>query len=68
MIWVCSFTLSNSKGANVEPWWDFVDLGAYAIRFRYEALPNGEDPLDRQHLLDSVRALIACVEELASSA
>ena len=54
----------EATGANVEPYWDFLDLSGYAVRFRYETPPLGEEPLDRDDLLRDVRALIEGVEKL----
>lgn len=51
-------------GAKIEHCWDFADLCAYAVRFRYEALLDDEEPLNRQRLLADVRALMNCVLEL----
>ncbi len=63
-----SFLLNALKetGANVEPYWDFLDLSEYGVRFRYETLPQGEEPLERCQLLRDVGALIGRVEGLLS--
>ncbi len=53
-------------GANIEDYWDFADLSAYAVRFRYEALSDEEEPLDRERLLGDVRALVDGVMHLLS--
>ncbi len=49
-------------GADVEPYWDFLDLSAYAVRFRYEMLPEHEEPLDRNALLKDIQHLLEHVE------
>ncbi len=53
----------EEQGADVDSCWDFLDLSGYAVRFRYETLPEGEEPLDRDGLLRDVRALIERVEK-----
>ena len=50
--------LLEGNGVDVSPWWEFLDLSGYAVRFRYETLPEGEDPLDREAVVDSVRTLV----------
>jgi HEPN domain-containing protein len=52
------------QGAGVEQYWRFLDLSGYAVRFRYETLPDGEEPLDREDLVQNVRGLINHVERL----
>jgi len=61
-----SFLLHALKeaGANVEPYWDFLDLSEYGVRFRYETLPQDEEPLERCQLLRDVGELIGRVEGL----
>lgn len=54
----------QEQGADVESCWDFLDLSGYAVQFRYETLPEGEEPLNRDGLLKDVRALIEGVEKL----
>ena len=54
----------EETGADVEPYWDFLDLSGYAVRFRYETLPLGEEPLDREDLLRDVQDLLERVEAL----
>lgn len=54
----------EEQGADVESCWDFLELSGYAVRFRYETLPEGEDPLDREDLLRDIRQLTERVEEL----
>ncbi len=56
----------EEQGADVEAWWSLVDLNSYAVRFRYEMLPLGEEPLERQTLLDDVRALCGYVKKLVA--
>lgn len=41
-----------------------LDLGDYAVRFRYEALIEGEEPLDRERLLGDVQGLMRHVTGL----
>ncbi len=50
--------LLEQRGMDVSPWWEFLDLNGYAVRFRYETFPEGEDPLDRELLAGSVCKLV----------
>lgn len=52
------------QGQDVESFWSFLDLSGYAVRFRYEALPEDEEPLDRESLLNDARALVGRVEKM----
>jgi HEPN domain-containing protein len=52
----------EQKGAVVDEHWDLLELSSFAVRFRYEVVPEGEEPLDRESLLSAVSALIAKVE------
>ncbi len=54
----------DEQGADVESCWDFLDLSSYAVRFRYETLPEGEEPFDRDGLVRNIGALIRHVENL----
>lgn len=54
----------EKHGANVESCWDFLDLSGYAVQFRYETLPEGEEPLDRGDLVRDISALIERVGNL----
>jgi len=51
-------------GADVHDYWNLVDLNSYAVRFRYEAAPVDDDPLDRLALLNDARALVARVASM----
>ena len=55
----------QKQGVDVEPWWSFLDLSGYAVQFRYEAVPEGEEPLDRRSLLSGIRRLVQNVSDLA---
>lgn len=57
----------EQQGADVDAYWDFVDLSGYAVRFRYEVSPEGEEPLERDAILSAVRGLIGHVEKLAQN-
>jgi HEPN domain-containing protein len=50
--------LLETRGVDVSPWWEFLDLSGYAVRFRYEMFPEGEELLDRELLAVSVRSLV----------
>lgn len=54
----------QEQGMDVEMYWDFLDLSGYAVRFRYEAFPEGEEPLDRDNLLKDIQGLLGRVEKL----
>jgi len=54
----------EKRGVDVDPYWDFLDLSGYAVRFRYETVPEGEEPLDRQGLVTDIQRLIEQVEKL----
>ena len=58
----------EQQGANVDAYWWFVDLSGYAVRFRYEVSMEGEEPLERDELLDAVENLIEYVDELTQDA
>ncbi len=51
-------------GADVEAYWDFVDLSDYAMQLRYEAPSMVDEPLDREWLVREVGALLARVQAL----
>ena len=50
--------LLETRGEDVSEYWEFLDLSGYAVRFRYEIVPEGEDPLDRELLAASVGRLV----------
>lgn len=54
----------QTHGADVESYWDFLDLSSYAVQFRYETMSEGEDPLDRDALVKDIRALVEHVEKM----
>jgi hypothetical protein len=41
-----------------------LELSGYAVQFRYETLPEGEEPLDRHTLLEDARVLVEGVEQI----
>lgn len=51
-------------GADVESYWDFLDLSGYAVQFRYETLLEDEEPLNRYALVKDIQALVERVEKL----
>ncbi len=51
----------DEAGADVDDCWDFLDLSGFATRFRYEILPEGEEPLERERLIERVQNLMARV-------
>ena len=57
----------EESGQDVTACWDLLDLSGYAVRFRYETLPEGEEPLDRRELLRNVRALVERVQNVLAS-
>lgn len=50
------------KGVAVDEYWDFLELSSFAVRFRYEVIPEGEEPLDRESLFSAISLLISSVE------
>lgn len=54
----------QQAGADVEAYWNTLELTNYAIRFRYEAIPAGNDPLDRPAMLRDIQVLVAHVSEI----
>lgn len=51
-------------GAEIDAYWPFLDLTNYAVRFRYETIPNDEEPLDRSVLVSEIGALVTHVTSL----
>lgn len=51
-------------GADIDTYWPFLDLTNYAVRFRYETIPDDEEPLDRSALVSEVGDLVAHVSRL----
>ncbi len=51
-------------GHDVESYWAFLDLSGYAVQFRYDTLPDEGEPLEREALLNEVRALVERVETI----
>lgn len=47
--------------------WDFIELTAFAVQFRYEAYEELEDPFHRPELLDRLRQLTATVEKILAT-
>lgn len=62
-------TIIASTGEDVAEWEPLVELNAFAVLFRYEALDNEEtdDPLDRALLLDGIERLITDVRRRLST-
>lgn len=56
----------DALGEDIQTCWTFVDLTGYAVRFRYETLPEGEEPLDREALTASVVSLLERVDRLVA--
>lgn len=54
----------EEQGVDVEAYWVFLDLTNYAVRFRYGAIPDDEEPLDRTALVLDIGGLIAHVASL----
>lgn len=54
----------EAQGVEVNIYWSLVDLSAYAVRFRYEAVPEREEELDRENLLSDVKQLLPHVGRL----
>lgn len=55
----------GEQGASIGVYEGLLDLTGYAVRFRYEALPVGEEPLDRGSVIAEVRDLVDHVAKLS---
>ncbi len=55
----------KADGEDVEPFWDLVELNAFAVQFRYESHDPAEDPLDRAGTVRKITALKEKLESLA---
>lgn len=58
------FHALEEQGIGIETYWDFLDLGSYAVRFRYETTPEDEEPLNGEELVKDITALVKRVEGL----
>lgn len=56
--------LLDQTGADVDPFWDFVELTAFAVQFRYEAYEDLNETVHRPELLEKIRRLLLQVEQL----
>ncbi len=56
--------LLEQTGVDVDPWWNFVELTAFAVQFRYEAYEDFDESINRPDLLTNVRHLVFHVERL----
>jgi HEPN domain-containing protein len=54
--------LLRGSGQDVEPYWDFMEYNAYAVRFRYESLQVHDEPLDRDAAVQSIGKLVTIVQ------
>ena len=45
-------------GVDVGGLWDLVEYNAFAVQFRYQGLPGGEESLDREEVLGKVGAVM----------
>jgi HEPN domain-containing protein len=48
-------------GADIQRFWDLVELNAFAVQFRYEAYDEPDDPLPRDTTLTALRNLLNVV-------
>lgn len=56
--------LLTQAGETVTEEWNFIDLTAFALQFRYEAWDSADAPLDREGMVDQVAALLFRVSGL----
>jgi HEPN domain-containing protein len=56
--------LLEQVGVNVDPWWDFIELAAFAVQFRYEAYEDLDPWINRPDLLANIHRLTFHVEGL----
>ena len=52
----------EESGQDVNAYWEFVDMNAYAVAFRYQPCFVTEEPLNREYLIQLVGKLLAEVE------
>ena len=45
------------QGCEVGDFWEFVELTAFAVQFRYEAFEEADQPLNRHSVIAQVRGL-----------
>ena len=60
--------LLDEAGDDVSRWWEFVDLSAFAVQFRYDAFDAEDYPLDRGELIERTVALVDHVSALLRAA
>jgi HEPN domain-containing protein len=58
----------NQSGEDVTWEWDFIDLTAFAVQFRYEAWDAADIPLDREKRVEQVTALLMKVTRMVEGA
>lgn len=51
-------------GVRVEPLWDLAEYTAFAVEFRYGAMVDEEEPLNRNEVINRVQALFEQVEPI----
>ena len=54
----------ESLGCEVNDQWDFVELNAFAVQFRYESFDSCDEPLDRQEVIKKIQRLFDKVNSL----
>lgn len=59
--------LLEQADINTEPFWNFVELTAFAVQLRYEAYEDLDEDINRPELLTAIKQLISRVENLLSA-
>ena len=54
----------DALGQSVHGCWQFLELTSFAVRFRYEDMPEDEEPPDRETLTMEIRGLVGRVEAI----
>lgn len=60
--------LLEQAGVDAEFLWNFIELTAFAVQFRYEAYEDLDAALDRKSLLSDIRQLVIKVEHFLRDA
>lgn len=51
-------------GVGVEPLWDLAEYTVFAVEFRYGAMVDEEEPLNRNEVINRVKELFEQVEQI----
>jgi HEPN domain-containing protein len=56
--------LLEATGIEEETLWDFIDLTAFAVQFRYEMFETLDEKLNRPQRLSDIQSLVSRIEAL----